>query len=370
MYGVQCSLYSIYEICHKLIVSQYLYYSKKMPLNSFADKKVLIIRFSSIGDIVLTTPVIRCLKQQTGAKVHFISKKNYASILESNPYIDKIFTIKNKIKEVLPVLKEEKYDYLIDLHKNLRSKQLNLSLGVKSYSFDKINFQKWLMVNTKINRLPHLHIVDRYMEAVAPLEVVNDGQGLDYFIPDEETVNLNDFFGESPVFNAHKPFIAFAIGAAHSTKRLPKEKIISICKQINEPIVLLGGPDDESVGAAISQALGARIWNACGQCTLHESASLIAQASQVITHDTGMMHIAAALGKPIISVWGNTIPEFGMYPYYKKGVNENSTIEVKGLSCRPCSKIGFESCPKGHFKCMKEIDEQTIVDKIELFRKK
>ncbi len=338
-----------------------------MPLQT---KKILIIRFSSIGDIVLTTPVIRCLKLQTGATIHFITKKSYATLLEASPYITTIFTIKKGIKELLPILKAEKYDYVIDLHKNLRSSRLAYNLGVKRYTFDKLNIQKWLMVRTKINRLPDMHIVDRYMQAVSTLGVKNDGQGLDYFIPQGKEAIIADFFKNNTLFSTQKNYIAFAIGAAHATKRLPKERIISICQQIKQPIILLGGSDEAAVGKLIAQQSGSHVSNACGKSTLHQSASLIQQASQVITHDTGMMHIAAAFQKPIISLWGNTIPEFGMHPYYKKGVHESSIIEVKGLSCRPCSKIGYNQCPKGHFKCMNDLNEAEILNHVIGFDKK
>lgn len=341
-----------------------------MPLNSLADKKILIIRFSSIGDIVLTTPVIRCLKLQTRAEIHFVTKKSYHSILANNPYVDKVYTIEKDVNEILSTLKTEAYDYLIDLHKNLRSNELAYKLGVKRYAFNKINLQKWLMVNTKINRLPDVHIVDRYLETVKSFGVVNDGEGLDYFVPKEDHVNLKDFFQKETNFNSAEPYIAFAIGAAHATKRLPIEKIIAICKAIQQPIVLLGGPDEQQIGEKIAQEAGNFVFNACGRCNLNQSASLISQSKQVISHDTGMMHIAAAFQKRILSIWGNTIPAFGMYPYYKKGVNEGEIVEVKGLSCRPCSKIGYDQCPKGHFKCMNDINITKIVNHLSIANNK
>jgi len=146
------------------------------------------------------------------------------------------------------------------------------------------------------------------------------------------------------------------------TKRLPKEKIISICQKINQKIILIGGKDVEKEGEEIAQISGQNITNLCGKLSLHESAKIIQNAQKVITHDTGMMHIAAAFQKEIISIWGNTIPAFGMYPFYKKSVKKNVGIEVKNLPCRPCSKIGFEKCPKGHFKCMKEIDVSAVIE--------
>ncbi len=334
--------------------------------------KILIIRFSSIGDIVLTTPIVRCLKQQLNAEIHYLTKQSFATLLEFNPHIDQIFTIQKKVAEVLPELKNQEYDYIIDLHKNIRSWQVKKALTAQSFSFNKINFEKWLMVNFKINRLPNKHIVDRYFETVHELGVENDGGGLEYFLPTQPP-NPLEGMGElsqgekgkvgQPEGNevvGFRSYIAFAIGAAHATKRLPKEKIISICQKTENTIVLLGGKDVAEEGEVIATEAGKHVLNLCGKVNLHESAFIIKEAEKVITHDTGMMHIAAAFQKEIISIWGNTIPGFGMYPYYKSGIERNHTIEIKKLSCRPCSKIGYKKCPKGHFKCMMLISEEEI----------
>lgn len=321
--------------------------------------RILIIRFSSIGDIVLTSPVIRCLKLQLNAEIHFLTKSSFKTINSANPYIDKIHTIDKKVNEVIPELKALNFDYVIDLHKNIRSRQVCRKLAAKSFSFNKINIEKWLLVNLKINRLPDVHIVDRYMETVSSLGVSNDGKGLDYFIP-KETILPDEMISLSG------PFVAFAIGAAHATKRLPTEKIISICKKIKQPIILLGGPSDAEVGAEIEKKAGAHILNLCGKISLHQSALVVQNADSVITHDTGMMHIAAALKKRIISVWGNTVPEFGMTPYLPNNQKNSTIIEVENLSCRPCSKIGYSVCPKGHFKCMQMIDEGQLLRSLNL----
>jgi len=319
--------------------------------------KILIIRFSSIGDIVLTTPVIRCLKQQVkDVQVHYITKKQFGSILESNPYIDKLYTIEKNISEVSTELKKENYDFVVDLHHNLRSAQLKSILGKQSKSFHKLNIEKWLMVNLKINTLPNSHIVDRYFETAKQLGVINDGGGLDYFIPKKDEVDIKTLPAEF-----HNGYIGFVIGAKFATKQLPKEKIISICKKLNQPVVLLGGKDDSKKGEAIKTKLGENIFNACGKFNLNQSASLVKQARTIITHDTGLMHLAAAFKKEIISIWGNTIPEFGMYPYYGRSEIRNQKAEVQNLACRPCSKLGYTECPKGHFKCMMDINEEAIV---------
>lgn len=326
--------------------------------------KILIIRFSSIGDIVLTTPVIRTVKTQLDdAEVHFVSKIQYRSILESNPYIDKLFFLEKNLSPLIAQLRIEKYDYVIDLHHNLRTRIIKTALGRPSFSFDKLNIEKWLMVQLKIDKLPRVHIVDRYLDTVKSLGVKNDSLGLDYFIPEKDEV--------PPDWLPHafqKGFVAYAIGAQHQTKKLPVKRMIELCDKINRPVVLLGGKEDAENGEIIKkffdrgadeyetglEELGKKtvIYNACGKFNLNQSASLIRQAHYVFSHDTGLMHIAAALKKEVFSIWGNTIPEFGMYPYRTRF----TILENKKVSCRPCSKIGYKKCPKGHFKCMNDIN--------------
>ena len=310
--------------------------------------KILVVRFSSIGDIVLTTPVVRMLKTQLNTEVHFLTKAPYVSLFKNNPYVDSVFQINKSINEVISDLKTENYDYVIDLHSNLRTQILKLKLGVTAKSFNKLNWEKFFLTNFKTNILPDVHIVDRYLDTIKFLGITNDNKGLDFFLSDADKLD----FAEYP-----KDYIAFVIGGQHATKILPTAKIISICKKLNKAVLLIGGPDDKSAGDEISKASGAI--NTCGDHSLLQSAFLIKNSAYVISHDTGMMHIAAAFKKKIYSVWGNTIPEFGMYPYLSD--KNSKMIEVQNLSCRPCSKIGFDKCPKGHFKCMQEIDENQFL---------
>lgn len=310
--------------------------------------KILVVRFSSIGDIVLTTPVVRMLKTQLNAEVHFLTKAPFVSLFKNNPYVDSVFQIDKSINEVISDLKKENYDYVIDLHSNLRTQILKLKLGVTAKSFNKLNWEKFLLTNFKTNILPDVHIVDRYLDTVKFLGITNDNKGLDFFLSDADKVDLNEFPND---------YVAFVIGGQHATKILPTAKIISICKKLNKAVLLIGGPDDKARGDEISKASGAI--NTCGDHSLLQSAFLIKNSAYVISHDTGMMHIAAAFKKKIYSVWGNTIPEFGMYPYLSD--KNSKMIEVQDLSCRPCSKIGYDKCPKGHFKCMQEIDENQFL---------
>ncbi len=320
-------------------------------------KKVLIIRFSSIGDIVLTTPVVRCLKKRyPHLSLHYCTKKVYQKILLDNPSIDRVIVLDKCLKDCIQQLQKEKYDLIIDLHHNLRTFLIKRFLGVKSFSFDKLNISKWLYVNFKINFLPNRHIVDRYMQTVMSLGVDNDDQGLDYFIASKDHVSLETF---PTAFRTG--YVGYAIGGQHFTKRLPQDKIIELCQRVEQPIILLGGPEDMVVGEAVVDYFAQHfpqkpIMHFCGVYNLSQSASLVAQSSFIIAHDTGLMHIAAAFKKKIYVVWGNTHAAWGMYPYQTSFVS----IENNQLACRPCSKIGFARCPKKHFKCMRHLVFDTV----------
>ena len=197
--------------------------------------------------------------------------------------------------------------------------------------------------------MPPIHMVDRNVATIEHLGVKNDMQGLDFFIPDTETLPQE--------FQMKTSFVAVVIGGQHATKILPTRKLIELCQQLNRPFVLVGGPEDSKRGEEIIKATSLGL-NACGKLSLIQSALLVKGAHFVVSHDTGMMHISAALKKKIYSVWGNTTPDFGMAPYLTDPTSV--ILENKELGCRPCSKIGYTKCPCGHFKCMTEIDLSPI----------
>lgn len=317
--------------------------------------KILFIRFSSIGDIVLTTPLLRCTKNQLkGAEIHYVTKKKFAGVIASNPYIDKLYTIEDSVSEISKQLKEEQYDFIADLHNNIRSLRLKRAVGASAVAFNKLNFEKWMLVQFKINKLPDVHIVDRYFETLQTLGIKNDHQGLDYFIPEKDEIDISSYLPK--VF--HNGYHALVLGGSYYTKQIPDNKLREIISKSNLPLVLLGGTEEEVQGSALESAFIGKVINCCGKINLNQSASIIRQAQKVITSDTGLMHIAAAYKKEVHSVWGNTVKEFGMYPYLP-GLG-SQIHEVEGLKCRPCSKLGYRKCPKGHFRCMNDIDVSRI----------
>lgn len=340
--------------------------------------RLLFIRFSSIGDIVFTTPAIRCAKQQIpGVEIHFLTKAAMKAVTIASPYIDHFHYFDKDLQATIDQLKASKFDYIIDLHKNYRTYQIQKALGVPSLSYEKLSLQKFLLTKLHLNFMPMRHIADRCLDALSSLGIVNDGKGLDYFIPKETVLPSNAL----PV-SFQSGYIALVIGASYSTKKLPISALQNLCHKIPYPIVLIGGKEDEAEGAAVEAINPIKVWNACGKFNLQESALLVKQARTVISHDTGFLYIACAFHKKTVAIWGATSPALQVEPYYPVAQQVNQTTLntntastilncnemyfnaiVPNLPCQPCSNYGTNHCPQGHFACMKKQDLQSIADK-------
>ncbi len=328
--------------------------TKEIVLN-----KILVVRFSSIGDVILTSPIVRCIKNQTGAELHYLTKAAMCSLVNNNPYIDKVIAFDKKDTNLLRSLKDQQYDLIVDLHHNLRSRKISWSLGVKTIRFHKANIEKWLKVNFKCDRLPKQHLVDRYFDALRRMGIRNDHQGLDFFINERDHKSAEAYIKQS------KNIICISLGASFFTKRIPVSKIQSWIKAFDESrIILIGGKDVLKDAHEIEEQFPQKVVNLCGKINLQTSAAIIKNSKVLITGDTATMHMGAALNTSMISVWGNTIPEFGMSAYYGNQKNKNFNLEVKDLSCRPCSKLGHDKCPKGHFKCMFDQSDSRLIEQV------
>ena len=300
-----------------------------------SQPKILIIRLSSIGDIVLTTPVVRAVNEQLPeAEVHFLVRKDYVPVVENNPHIHKVHA----------------YD------------PDNRKLKKPSYTFMKHDFAKWICYRFKMNGLPETHIVERYFEAVRELDVHNDHKGLEFYIPEDQGFDEDDL----PMM-FEDGFVAVVLAAQHFTKRIPVSKVVEIGSILHKPIMLLGGKDVFEEGEQVVSQLGERATNGCGKYSLYQSAAILQHADCVITGDTGLMHIAAALHKPTAAIFGATIPEYGYYPYMPGERNMFRNFEVCPLNCRPCSKFGSSKCRRKHFKCMKNISATEVAEWVNRF---
>ena len=304
-------------------------------------QEILVIRFSSIGDIVLCTPVFRLLKLKfPDAKITFLTKHKFRGILEGNKHIDRILAWDNlKDREELSNIS---FDAIVDLHSNLRSFIVKLRFwNVPRTSLNKENVNKFLFTLTKWKRFEVSSIVDRYVETLKVWNIVNDNGGLD-FEGQASEVGLEEI----------GKYVAIVLGGTYTTKRIPQNKLEELFAEMQKTkFVLIGGKEELELGNLLVEKYKGRVISKCGQLSINESAAVLKRSEIVIAGDTGMAHIAAALGKPLALIWGNTDRGYGMSPVPKPGV-ELKHFEVEGLGCRPCSKLGFAACPKQHFKCM------------------
>jgi ADP-heptose:LPS heptosyltransferase len=323
--------------------------------------KILVIRFSSIGDIVLTFHALRCLKEKhPNAEVHFLTKSTYKELLLASTFHDKTLFFDGDLKQTKGEIRKENYSHIIDLHNNLRTRLLTVGIsGVQLKRLVKLNWKKWLLTRLKKNKLPNKHVVDRYIDAFTDLDVKSDHKNTAFFVPNTFEIELNRYDLRK------KSFLAIAMGAQYRTKKFPVASLIEVIESYDLPIVLLGGHTEQVDGKKIQAAFPQKkMYNLCGELSLLASASILSQAKTVLTNDTGLMHIAAMFDVPIVSIWGNTVPAFGMSPYRPGNEKSVKIHEVVGLNCRPCSKIGYQECPKGHFKCMEKQDLSAIATDI------
>ena len=316
--------------------------------------KVLIVRFSSIGDIVLTTPVIRVLREQLpSVEIHYLTKAKYRDVLAYHPSIDRLWTIDKDVVEVGAALQAEAFDHVVDLHANFRSSRVRSLLDAPATTFRKLSLQKWLFTTFHWNLLPDLHVVDRYLSTLEGIGVRADDQGLDYFLGPDDVVAAQ---GLPEGFRTG--FVAIVIGGQHPGKLYPTDRTAEVCRLIGLPVILLGGPEDQGRGDQIVEAAGASVYNACGRYSFNQSVSLLQQSSVVVTNDTGLMHAAAALKKRVISIWGATVPEIGMSPY-RPGIG--SQILEPSCECRrPYSKLGNKVFYKPAYNCWDGLEPAVV----------
>lgn len=318
-------------------------------------RKILLIRFSSIGDVVLTTPVISSLRAcHPDAEIHFLTKAANAPLLTFHPGIGKLHLFTGDMGETLRGLRAEKFDYVIDLHSSIRSRWLRLRLGVRGTRYRKGSLRTRLYTRFRIGSPEPIHVVERYEETLAKAGCNRTGFPLGIFL---EPVAEKAAAEKVRLTAGGGACIAVNLGGKFATKKWIPERYATLLNQLGTPVVLLGGASEAKEATLIAGCLQVPVINAVNQASLGESMALLKACSLVISHDSGLMHVAAAFGKPIVSIWGHSLPAFGFTPWKTKSV----IVETEGLACRPCSKLGYDACPKGHFKCMNNITVEQVI---------
>lgn len=324
----------------------------------------LIFRLSSIGDIVLATPFIRILRRTfPESRIDFAVRREFSEILRYNPYLSNLYEIdasagRNELQRWRDFFLTQQYDQVFDLHNNFRTKFMRAGLPAPVVTVNKRSARRWLLTRFKWNLLRgEIPVAERYIETASAFGLVPDGAGAELHVPREIESRVKAAVRKE---NDRQSILALCPGAKHWTKRWPVESFTLLAREWTaspgRAVFVLGGPEDQPLGNAIRQGAGEKVRNFCGHFTILETAALLDLCDAVVSNDTGLMHIAAARRRPLVAIFGSTVQEFGFFPYLCSA----RILERTDLSCRPCSHIGLDACPRTHFRCMREIDPERV----------
>jgi lipopolysaccharide heptosyltransferase II len=329
--------------------------------------KILVVRLSSIGDIILTTPLLRSLKTAyPEASVTFIIKKQYRELLSCCPYIDELIEFDAKegfagLRKLKTLLKQQQFDLFVDIHKNWRSRYLRFGLGVDQiHSYHKQLFKRTLLIWFKINLYGAVKpVYERYFEAVTDLKIQYDGRGTEIHFAQEKSDHVKELLNRSGIDLA-RPLIILCPSATYLNKRWKADGFIETGRYLISnrfaQVVVLGGPEDTELCTSIALAIGKGAVSLAGKLSLSESAAQLKLASLVIANDSGLLHMAQSQKVPVIGIYGPTTRELGYFP-----VDQDSIVIETNLPCRPCTHNGLNKCPKKHFKCMNKISSEQVI---------
>lgn len=344
-------------------------------------QNILIIRLSSLGDVILASPLIRALHNSfPRASIDFLVKTEYAQVVRHNPHISQTIELTTSSKEELGRIKKEirarRYDVILDIHNSLRSRYLRTLSGARQVCVvNKYVFRRFALVKAKRNFYKEIiPVPERYLATAQTLEIIPDEKGLELFVPDEIVSSVNALMRKYKT-ERYAAVIGLVPTARHFTKRWPQEYFVKLgirlAKEQRARLFLFGSENEVDYCGDIAQMINAEVGSGAaeslaGKISILETAAVLDHCSIVVTNDSGIMHVAVARKKKIVAIFGSTVQEFGFFPYQ----TDNIVLEKKGLSCRPCSHIGLDRCPEGHFKCMKEITVEDVYFAVSSFIKK
>lgn len=343
-------------------------------------QKILIVRFSSLGDILLTSPLIRVLRAAfPKSQIDFVVKSEFAELVRFNHHLSSVIELKSSSNTELRALKsrirQERYDIILDLHNSLRSRYLRLFSGAKSLAVvNKRIIQRFFLIHFKWNFYEEATpVAERYLKTARHLGIQNDGKGLELFIPDEVQFSIASLMGKYRL-DRYDSVVGIAPAARHNTKMWPHDRFARVAAELvrrnNTKVFLFGGNEevalcDAIMGASITALARGQeassnsdaMINLAGKLSLLQTAAALDFCDAVLCNDTGIMHLAAARQRNVVSIFGPTVQEFGFFPYRTNSL----VLEQKNLYCRPCTHIGSRKCPEGHFRCMNDTSTDTVV---------
>lgn len=326
---------------------------------------VLAVRFSSIGDVLLTTPLLRAIRRRHPAsRITVLTKQVYAPLISHNPNVSRVLgmTSEGSLTGIAAELRTNRYTHLLDLHDSVRTRLLRTLVPGRWGRYPKHRVARAVLIHTKRNLYRDSRpVAERYFEAARDLEVQPDGKAPDFFLAAEAEQEAGHWLGAAnPI--PDRPLVALAPGAAHATKRWPLEHWRALVQRLAAEgfnLAVVGGTDDAPLGTLLADAAPGRVVNAAGLFGLQGTGAMLRHTVALVSGDTGVMHMATAVGTPVVALFGPTVRPFGFFPYTPRA----QVIEL-GLSCRPCSSKGGPRCPLGHHRCLVDITPATVFEAV------
>jgi heptosyltransferase-2 len=332
-------------------------------LHSGVPPNILLVRFSAIGDILLLTPLLRALRRRhPDARITMVTRTPFLPLLAHNPHLNELIGWEpgTSLRALGRQLRERRFSHQLDLHGSLRSRRLSWHTGGRWTTYPKHRLARSILIRTKRDvyrdRRP---VAERYFDAARELDVAPDGGSLELFLPRGALEGAQAFLTEHAI-GASRQLIAVAPGAAHFSKRWPPHHWIALVRRLVEAgndVVVLGGPADQAIGVAVAGAVEPHAASAAGAFDLLGSAALLKRSRGLVSGDTGLMHLATAVGTPVVALFGPTVEQFGFFPYRAK-----AAVLQRELGCRPCTAHGGPVCPLRHHRCLQDIQPADVLE--------
>ena len=330
-------------------------------MHSCLAPNVLVVRFSSIGDVLLITPLLRAIRRRhPDARITVLTKGAYTPLIDDNPNVDEVIALEpgDSLPALATRIRAAGYTHLLDLHDNLRSRVLRALAPGPWRSYPMYRAARALLIHAKRDRYPvHRPVAERYFAAARGLDVHPDGEPPEFSIGPTAMAAADAWLDETGHSNT-RPLVALAPGAAHATKRWPTEHWRALAGRIVEAgtdIVVVGGVGDRAVADQVVAELGDRSRSAAGLFGLQSTGALLRRAKALVSGDTGVMHMATGVGTPVVALFGPTVEAFGFFPYTRR-----AEVVQLDLPCRPCSSHGGPVCPLGHHHCLELVEPEVV----------
>jgi heptosyltransferase II len=333
----------------------------------FSAPDILAVRFSAIGDILLTTPLLRALRAANpGARITVLTKAQFAPLLSHNPHLNEVIGIEpgEGIRSVARRIRGIRYSHMLDLHGSLRSRLLRRLVPGPWSTYRKRRLARAVLIVAKRDLYSDAPpIPERYFEAAEPLGIGPDGGPPDFFLSEAADARAGSRLAQLGLAQDGRPLVAMAPGAAHATKRWPAEAWTVLARRVSATgadVALLGGPGDVTLTQWIAERAGVSVASLAGVLGLQETGAVIRRAEVLVSGDTGLMHMATGVGTPVVALFGPTVRQFGFFPY---NADHSVVVELE-LACRPCSAQGGRACPLGHHRCLRAIAPADVFERL------